>query len=303
MLPVLTILFPTDFSENAQQAFPLACSLARDCGARIVVLYVVPPPLGHDQVLIRTKPEEYYEGAWQAIREVRAPDENVRLEYRLADGHAAPEILNVADEIQTGLIVIGTHGRSGLGRLLLGSVTEQVLRGAACPVLACKQSPAAKINTILFPTDVSEASEAALGVAFSLARDYHARLIVLHVAAIGPPTPYSAFERMLAESAAYRSEVEDKLRHCQKPDCNADFRVEQGDAAEQIIRVAQEARCDLLVMGSHGRTGLSRLVMGSVAEKVLRNASCPVLLVKHPVIGIETSPKPQAQTTGQVGHP
>ena len=298
MLPVDTILFPTDFSETAQQAFPLTCSLARDCGARVVALHVVPPPLGHDQVLIRQNPDEYYEGPWRALHELQAPDENVRVEYRLADGHAAKEILKVADDIEAGLIVIGTHGRSGLGRLLLGSVAEKVFRGAACPVLAVKTGPVVPtIRTILFPTELSEPSESALGVAFSLARDYRARLIVLHVASFEQPLPYSEFERTLKQSSAYRRELEDKLRQCQKPDCNAEFRVEQGDPAEQIIHVAQEARCDLIVMGSHGRTGLSRLLMGSVAEKTLRSASCPVLLVKHPTVGVETSPKPQPQTT------
>lgn len=229
---------------------------------------------------------------------MQAPDENVRVEYRLADGHAAKEILKVAADIDAGLIVIGTHGRSGLGRLLLGSVAENVFRGAACPVLAVKTGPVVPtIRTILFPTDLSESSESALGVAFSLARDYRARLIVLHVASFGQTFPYTEFERTLKQSSVYRRELEDKLRHCQKPDCNAEFRLEQGDPAEQIIRVAQEARCDLIVMGSHGRTGLSRLLMGSVAEKTLRSASCPVLLVKHSAVGVETSPKPQPQTT------
>ena len=138
MLPVHTILFPTDFSENAQQAFTLACSLARDCGARIVVVYVVPPPLGQDRVLVRQNPDEYYEGPWQALREVEAPDENVRVEHRLEDGDAAERILKVAEEVQAGLIVMGTHGRSGLGRLLMGSVAEKVVREAPCPVLTLR---------------------------------------------------------------------------------------------------------------------------------------------------------------------
>jgi nucleotide-binding universal stress UspA family protein len=138
MLPVHTILFPTDFSESAQQAFRLACSLARDCGARIVVLYVMPPPLGQDEVLARQDPDEYHKEAWQALHQVTAPDENVRVEHRLEDGNAAKRILEVAQEIQAGLIVMGTHGRSGVGRLLMGSVAEQIVRQASCPVLTVK---------------------------------------------------------------------------------------------------------------------------------------------------------------------
>ena len=282
MLPVHTILLPTDFSENVQQAFPLACSLARDCGARVVVLHVAPPPRSHDPLLALQNRDEYYEEPWQALRQMRAPDANVHVEYQLETGDAAPEILRVAQQSKAGLIVIGTHGRTGFGRLLLGSVAEQVLRGASCPVLAVKKAPVApNIQTILLPTDLSESSESALGVAFALARDYHARLIVMHVASSGSAIPYSEFERMLKDSSAYRRELEDQLRQCQKPACNAEFRVEEGDPAEQIIRVAQEARCDLIVMGTHGRTRLDRLLMGSVAESALRSASCPVLLVKH----------------------
>jgi nucleotide-binding universal stress UspA family protein len=138
MLPIHTILFPTDFSENAQAAFPLACSLARDCGARIVVLYVLPPPLGHEELVARHHPSEYYAPPWQLLRQVRPPEENVRVEHRLEEGDAAKEILAVAQEIQAGLIVMGTHGRTGLGRLLLGSVAEQVLRQAECPVLTIR---------------------------------------------------------------------------------------------------------------------------------------------------------------------
>jgi nucleotide-binding universal stress UspA family protein len=138
MLPIHTILFPTDFSENAQQVFALACSLARDCGARIVVLYVMPPPLGHESMQARHNPEEYREAPRKALDELKAPDENVHVERRLGEGDAPTQILEVATDIKAGLIVMGTHGRTGLGRLLLGSVAEQVLRKATCPVLTVR---------------------------------------------------------------------------------------------------------------------------------------------------------------------
>jgi len=138
MLPIHTILFPTDFSESAQQAFPLVCSLARDCGARIVVLHVMPPPLGHEELEARHRPEEYYGGARHALHQMQAPDQNVRVEHRLEEGDATARILSVAEEIDAGLIAMGTHGRTGLGRLLLGSVAEHVLRKASCPVLTVR---------------------------------------------------------------------------------------------------------------------------------------------------------------------
>jgi nucleotide-binding universal stress UspA family protein len=138
MLPVHTILFPTDFSENAQHAFPLACALAHDCGARIVVLYVMPPPLGHDELEARHHAEEYYGVAVEALHQIQPPEGNVFVEHRLEEGNAARVILNVADEINAGLIVMGTHGRTGLRHLLMGSVAEQVVRKASCPVLTLR---------------------------------------------------------------------------------------------------------------------------------------------------------------------
>jgi len=147
MLPVHTILFATDFSENARQAFILACALARDCGARLVVLHVTPPPLSHEKLEADRNPEEYYGVLWKALREVRAPDDNVAVEHRLAEGDAAAQILHVAEETKAGLIVLGTHGRTGLPRLLLGSVAEQVLRRARCPVLTVKSPfPAERVK-------------------------------------------------------------------------------------------------------------------------------------------------------------
>lgn len=138
MLPVHTIIFPTDFSDNAQQAFPLACSLARDCGAGIVVLYVIPPPLGHEQVEAHNAPERYYADARQALQQIQSPHDNVRVEHRLEEGDAAKVIIEVAETTPSSMIVMGTHGRTGIGRLVLGSVAEQVLRKAPCPVLTVR---------------------------------------------------------------------------------------------------------------------------------------------------------------------
>jgi nucleotide-binding universal stress UspA family protein len=138
MLPVHTILFPTDFSECAQQAFPFACSLARDCGARIVVLHVSLPPLSHEKLEADRNPDEYYGPLLQMLREMHAAKENVQVDHRLEEGDPPKRILEAAQELNAGLIIIGTHGRSGLARLLLGSVAEQVLRQASCPVLTVK---------------------------------------------------------------------------------------------------------------------------------------------------------------------
>jgi nucleotide-binding universal stress UspA family protein len=197
--------------------------------------------------------------------------------------------VRLAQEVPCDLIVMGTHGRTGLARLLMGSVAEKVLRTAPCAVLIAKTPFAdkggagwVKIQTILFPTDFSETSQHALDLAFALARDLKARLLVLHVATPPPFVTYGEFEKAMQESSGYRRELEEQLRSCQKPDCNAEFHLKEGEPAAEILHFAQEAQCDMIAMGTHGRTGLGRLFMGSVAEKILREAPCPVLTIKAP---------------------
>jgi nucleotide-binding universal stress UspA family protein len=139
MLAIQTMLHPTDFSENSEHAFQVACMLARDCGARLIVLHVMPPPLEHEKLEARHHPEEYYGGLWKALRNLQAPDAAVTVEHQLLEGNAVAEILWFAEQTRCDMIVMGTHGRTGLPRLLMGSVAEQVLRRALCPVLTVKK--------------------------------------------------------------------------------------------------------------------------------------------------------------------
>lgn len=135
MLPIKTILHPTDFSELSESAFRLACSLARDHGGRILVLHVYPPPESHGEVVARRQPDGYEEELRRVLDRVRPADPAVPVEHFLEEGPAAETILRFALEHGCDLIVLGTHGRTGLRRWLLGSVAEQVVRGAPCPVL------------------------------------------------------------------------------------------------------------------------------------------------------------------------
>jgi nucleotide-binding universal stress UspA family protein len=138
MLPLHTVLFPTDFSETARQAFPVACSLTRDCGARLVALYVMPPLSGAERLRAQQHPREYYGEALASLHELRAPEGDVRVEYQLREGEPTEEILDVAQQISAGLIVMGTQGKTGLERVLVGSVAEEVMRNAPCPVLTVR---------------------------------------------------------------------------------------------------------------------------------------------------------------------
>jgi len=138
MLALHTILFPSDLSSVSNQVFPLACSLARDHGARVVVLHVVPPPVSHGEVVARRQENGFHEQLLRQLEGIHAPDENVRVEHRLIEGNEAETILEVAEDVGAGLIIMGTHGRGGLSRLLMGSVAEQVVRKAKCPVLTLR---------------------------------------------------------------------------------------------------------------------------------------------------------------------
>jgi nucleotide-binding universal stress UspA family protein len=150
------------------------------------------------------------------------------------------------------------------------------------------------IHTILHPTDFSEPSGRALELACALARDYGARLVLLHVA----PLPEVYGESLLVPSVWDNgAELKEKLQGLAAP--HAGLRVEhhfaRGDAVTEILQVAQDERVDLVVMGTHGRTGLDRLLMGSVAEQVVRQAPCPVLTVKVPRSDVKPPSEPPAE--------
>ena len=195
MQPFRTILFAADFSENSKEAFRAACSLATEDQTRLVVLHVAEPvvvpqvPVYYGQMTVQFLPTDpdkaRHEELRQKLREFYAPDRPLDVAYRTNEGNAAEEILRVAGEVGSDLIVMGTHGRTGLRWLLAGSVAVAVLHGATCPVLAIRSTepprPAKEMEVILHPTDFSADSEAALRVAHWLAREHAARLIVVHV--------------------------------------------------------------------------------------------------------------------------
>jgi universal stress protein A len=145
MFAVRTVLHPTDFSERSERAFGVACALARACGARLVVLHVAAPQAAPvvEGTFIPLVGEDL-SALEEKLRQLRPTDPGVAVTHRLAQGDPAQEILQAAEDTDIGLIVLGTHGRRGLSRLLLGSVAEQVVRRAACPVVTVKALPVAE---------------------------------------------------------------------------------------------------------------------------------------------------------------
>ncbi len=285
------IIFAADFSANSRDAFRVACSVAVKNSNRLIVLHVVEPDwvakapeyLGRGATETFST-EGFHEFLKRRLSEFYAPSVPVEVDYSIREGQAAVEIVRMADEIGAELIAMGTHGQTGLRRLLAGSVATSVLSKAHCPVLSIRADsrpqPPEDMRVILHPTDFSAASEAALAVARTLARNFGARLRVLHV------LPFDIYPeaRIAAELDPWDSEHSlDAIRHrLDGPDLKypVETQLSRGFEVEGILGVAQEMGSDLIVMGTHGRTGLSRLLMGSTAQSILTRADCPVLIVK-----------------------
>lgn len=139
MLAIRRILHPTDFSELCHPAFELACALARDFGAELIVCHVSPPPVtGITDGVVVEIPTGAAEYTMAQLKGITLKDANMKIRHELVRGDPATEIVRLANDNKADLIVMGSHGRSGLSRLLLGSVAEKVLRTAPCPVLTVK---------------------------------------------------------------------------------------------------------------------------------------------------------------------
>ncbi len=141
-----------------------------------------------------------------------------------------------------------------------------------------------RLRTILVPADFSLCSQRAFHLACALARDYGARLVLLHVATPPPFVTPGEMQRAMESPTGYRAVLENQLRQRYAANLGAgiEYRVIEGEPVSEIVYAAQQLSCDAIVIGTHGRTGLDRLLMGSIAEKIVRTAPCPVVAVKAP---------------------
>ena len=167
MVPTRHILYATDFSEASLAAFQVACSLSREPGSQLLVLHVLVPPatvLEMERAFLA--PEERFKHAMDELLRLRPAEEGTLTDYLLRQGEPAEEILRAAEERDCDFIVLGTHGRSGLGRVIMGSVAEAVLRRATCPVITMRSGASLQpLRTVLYATDLSESADRAFPVA------------------------------------------------------------------------------------------------------------------------------------------
>jgi nucleotide-binding universal stress UspA family protein len=288
-MPIKKILCAVDFSSGAQQAMATAVRLANDDDAELVLLHAwfVPTPLAGEYTYPVDIVTQIVNDAQRNLVAALAEATKLgakRVTTRLTHGLPWQQIVDEAkSDPSFDLIVTGSRGRTGLARVLLGSVAELVVRHAPCPVLTVHpQNEPKPFSHVLCPVDFSPASRAAAELAIELARPAGAGVTLLHVVDMAftsgelrPRDIYRDVDRQAAELLyAWAHELNAK----------ASVRVTQqtrmGSAGAEILAALEADRTfDLVVMGSHGRTGLPRLALGSVAEKTVRHAHCPVLVI------------------------
>lgn len=281
------ILFATDFSPAAEAALPYAIGLAKEYGAKIHAVHVRFPatypivgPEAMPQVIEAAEEQAKFEA--QQLHEMFA---GVPHEVTIAEGDLWPILNEIVNKQNTDLIVMGTHGRTGVSRALLGSAAEEVFRQAACPVLTV--GPFVSHNTerrlamqeILFATDFSASSLAALPYAVSLAQEHQSHLTLLHVVGKAK-TGELVHAEQYAESTLRR--LKELVPAGAELWCEPKCRVEHGAEAEKIMEVAVALGADLVVLGVHkpeGGLGAATHLLPSVVHKIVAQAHCPVLTV------------------------
>ncbi|HYG76553.1 MAG TPA: universal stress protein [Planctomycetota bacterium] len=300
-----SILVTTDLSAGSLAALPVAVLLARSEQARVELLYVEdPPPIGADTpsdiegfLKNRTQREREFQ---QIVMRLKNED-TLEVVPHFKEGPVLETILSVIDAVQPGFVVMATHGRSGISRLLLGSVTEQVLRLSPCPVLCVKQGQQAfGPGPILCCTDLSSHAAEAMPFAAALAHERKAPLHLvmvledqLHMSSEGKPLAWMVEEHRRMERHLHRTAAQVKSRHA----LETTVRLRHGKPAAEICAETAEINAAIIVMASHGRTGMRRLLMGSVTEEVVRRSACPVLVVRSRVQdAVSASPSTQAMT-------
>jgi nucleotide-binding universal stress UspA family protein len=300
MVTINGVLCPIDFSEGSAHALEQAAAVARWYKARLTALHVYSPLVPIPGLPVDHVPEPEFQHvrdeATAFVESVLGPGSAVEAVVEL--GQPARTILQRVARLAVDLVVMGTHGASGFQRLLLGSVTEHVLRRATCPVLTVP--PRAHVTSrlpfgrVLCPVDFSAWSIAAVDLSASLAEQSGAALELLHVVEWPweePPPPTFAdlpreqaealveFRRYLTTTATSRLEALIPAR--MRDRCPMTTRIRHGKPYVEILRVAADEKADLIVLGVHGRGLIDLTMFGSTTNHVVRHATCPVVTLRR----------------------
>jgi len=292
-MPMITfrrILCPIDFSPISERALKRALAIARWHGSSLTVLHV------EDFLIGAARAEVSPDNTVHAIQElhdlVARAGGPPNVAVRLTSGDAARTILDEAKQQSSDLIVMGTRGRSGLARAVLGSVAEQVVRESICPVMtvpATADAPASEVldpfDPILCAIDFSPSCRKALDLAVAMAQEADARLILLHALPIPPasvavpPNPLPLPARFDVDEL--RRDAVARLKRGIPSDtvfrCKPEVAVVEGSPADAILQRVSDEAVKLIVMGVQARGALDRLIFGSTTRRVMQAATCPVL--------------------------
>jgi len=275
-MEIRQILSPVDFSDLSAHALRYASMLAPCGNARLVVAYAQsfsPPPYFTEGQVgeFERQFHDAFQGAEAALRRFVDAELDAEAasatEVRIVEAMPVDGILKLAREIKADLIVMGTHGRSGVNRLMLGSVAERVLRESEIPVLTVRGDTDAAMTpkSILCPVNNTPAAREALSMAAHMARCFGGNVVALHV-------KEGHAGQGIGDLCAW---VPDEIRsHCTIRELTR-----EGEAAEEIVALARETPCDLLVIGARHRRFFDSTVLGSTTARVVRHAPCPVLTV------------------------
>jgi len=266
------LLVCTDGSENSRAALAEALSLAKACGSQVYLLQVVAiiPEFEAAAPDLMAQVSEEVRKQLEATK-TEAASMGVSLEPRVSRGVSVPgAILQEAERIQPDLIVMGRYGRTGLARLMMGSVTARIIGHSPFNVLVVPMGATISFERILIASDGSPYSQAAFAAALALARGRESKIFGVSVAAEEGEIPRAQeiVHQMLTAANQAGMPIQTSMPQGQPPD-------------DGIIQVAIKNEVDVIVVGSHGRTGLKRLLMGSVTERVIGQSPCPVLVVKR----------------------
>jgi nucleotide-binding universal stress UspA family protein len=303
------ILAPLDGSELAEVAMPYAEELAEKLDSEVVLINVRAPGEDPDNPEHRSYLTKMAATAEQNMRKSgdALPGQKIKVESTIIGSpglltHAAEEIVDYAEKDNISLIVMATHGRTGIKRWALGSTADKVVRAAKCPVLLVRANidvpKKIKLGKLLVPLDGSKQSETVLSHIESLAPKLKAKVTLLHV--VVPPyhvypmaelagyyggegivkVPYTEEEvkPLKAGAQEYLQKVSSKLMG---EGITTSYEVIVGSAGEEIIKAADEIGADMVAMSTHGESGFSRWEHGSIADKVLRAGNTPLLLIRE----------------------
>ena len=268
-----SLLFATDGSEFSAGAQRLAIALAKRCGARLTVMTIILSPQDLEGFGTHGLREQMEREAQALLATVvaAAETEGVPCLTQLVYGDQPhQEIINTALELGPDLIVLGRRGKRGLARLLVGHATAHVAGLAPCPVLMVPRAAAMWSHRILLATDGSDQGQAATQVVLDLARDCQLPVTLVSVTSRGHNT-----ERKAEAQAA----LDQALAAMKAVGIDSEALLAEGRPDQVVVETATHRQADLIVVGSHGRGGLSRLLLGSVSERIMGQAQCPVLIV------------------------